>query len=387
VAKKNGRWCLVRPDGRADVLFGINHLNLAKSTSGLAAQLRGWGFNAAGYGTPDDVARELPYFAATGVVHNPYYAVYPEDRKGEAGVYRFPDVFSPAWQKTAADVQRAAVVRNRANPNLLGYLWTDVPTWDLPLARAMRGADWVSAIRGLEETAPGKRRYAAFLGERYAGRFGELALLYGVQGESLDRERFASVALGHPSVGRDDRAFLGLIAQEYYRAAGTQRAHDPGRLVFGDRYLIDDCPDEVIAAARSHIDVVSVQTGDGPTPLHMRSDVFQKAALDRLYRLTGKPILICDHQISFPTPDQPHPIWTELASQKEAAAATREYLRAAFDTEYVIGYCRCQYVDQQTEIMLRGPKRGLVNEQGEPYAQMVDAYRSGFAEIRQRLRL
>jgi hypothetical protein len=78
-----------------------------------------------------------------------------------------------------ATLTLAAIEKHRSDPRrydpfLIGYMWTDTPTWDLLKTRALRGTEWVSALRTLPPAAPGRRAYADFLEERYANRLADL---------------------------------------------------------------------------------------------------------------------------------------------------------------------------------------------------------------------
>lgn len=396
-----GRSFLITPEGKRFLAFGANHTeNLSqppaaeyftrkyandweRAKEDLLLSLKSWGFNALG-DAHSALWQSLPYMASQELANVPFWRTYPRDRALPTS-YGFPDVFSAAWQGDVQEKIRIFTLKHRTNRNLIGYFWTDTPTWDLNLTRASRGTDWVSELRKLEAHHQGKQRYALFLKERYEGRQADLKLNYGVEGttvENLAGSRFESVALGLPEVSRDDWEFLGLIAEVYYTTAGTaQKKYDPDHLVFGDKYLIDDCPVEVLTAARKHVDVISFQTGDGMTRLHLPSDKFQRTQLQRAYSISQKPILICDHQISFPTTDQPRATWTMLHSIGAAAAATEKYLIDAFDEEYIVGYFRCQYVDRGERFPGRGLKRGLVARDGTPYEPIVAAYKRGFEKV------
>jgi len=242
--------------------------------------------------------------------------------------FQYPDVFDPAVQKKMKETIQNVVGNQRGNANLIGYYWTDTPQWDLKRARKKRGTDWVSTIRELPKDAPGKKRYEQFVAEG----------------------------------GTSDEAFLRLIARELYRVLGEEtRRLAPDALIFGERYLVGDHPDCVIEEALPYIDVLSIQPG-GAT--------FNAAYFDELHSKFKKPIILCDHQSSFPTPDYPKTMWQQMESEEAAGQAYAQYLEDAFSKPYIIGFQRCQYIDRFAEhpgVL----KQGMIREDGTPYRTLM----------------
>jgi hypothetical protein len=216
--------------------------------------------------------------------------------------------------------------------------------------------------------APGKRRYVDFLLESIEDP--SERQVYGC-GETPTRERlleseFAGLDLGHPSIARHDREFLRLIAREYYAtAAAATRAADPQHLLFGDRYLWGDHPSEVLEEAVQHVDVISVQ------PVGI---AFDREYFDGLHEKTGKPLIICDHAMSFYTAAHPTTVWHQCPSESEAARAYDAYLRALLECPYILGYHRCQYIDRLTP---DGStlKQGLLAANERPHRMLVEQMR------------
>ena len=276
----------------------------------------------------------------------------------------------------------------RNDPMLVGYFWTDTPTWDLHKTRALRGTDWVTAIRCLPAGSPGRDTYASFLAKRYPDRLAELNSIYGLSLSSM--RELATVSLENIAIGRhrvhdDDEAFLALIAERFYNVVGSaQRGADPNHLVFGDRYLAGDAPSSVLKAAKPWIDAVAVQPGDRYSPLFPASTTFPADEIEKLHRVTGKPVIICDHAISFPTRTQPRTIFEQMPDENSAAKATTEFLRESFARPFVIGYLRCQYIDRPARFG-RGLRQGLLRPDGRPRLPLIRAYRDGFFDANQRL--
>lgn len=396
---------LVSPDGDRLFALGVNHINALSQLTYGGVQVRGrsawetywndtlkpqfddWHLTTLGYGAPVELRAKAPWFASIGLA--PIEKHRSDPKSSSANGYQFPDVFDPEWASsvTARIVKVAGATRN--DPMLVGYFWTDTPTWDLQKTRALRGTEWVSAIRNLPSDSPGRKAYASFLQERYSKRLKELNEYYGLDLPSLNELATASldeIAIGRHVVQDDDNAFLGLIAKRFYKVVGSaQRQADPHHLVFGDRYLAGDAPVSVLKAAAPWIDAVAVQPGDRYSPLYPPSTAFPADEIEELHRITGKPVLICDHAISFPTQAQPRTIFEQMPDEASAAKATAEFLRRAFSRPYVIGYLRCQYIDRPARFG-RGLRQGLVRPDGKPREVLVDAYRDAFFSATEQLK-
>ena len=331
VGQLGARWTLIAPDGAPFVSLGVAHLaNILKSATfksrydadpraaceAVAANLRARGFNTAGYRHPVEMRSLMPFLAEVYLAQIAYWM--PR--------IRYVDVFSPSYPKAVNNIVRKMVSEVKANPNLIGYYWTGTPRWDLDLARQQINDDWVSMIRRLPSPHVGKQRYAAFLREQHASSPSEFRAAYGSELGDVDTilgRDFSDLRLHHPTVRRDDYEFLRLIAREYYRLAGeAMEREDRRRLLFGDRYMLDDLPVEVLEEALPWIDVVSVQ------PSGTR---FERDAFERIYRIARKPILISDHVSSFPT---------ESVLESDTARACDDYIREAFERPYIVGYHR-----------------------------------------------
>lgn len=388
IGQAGARRVFLTPEGEPFVALGVNHISaLGTGFDAVPARLREWGFNNLGYGAPRELEHAMPYFAAMTIAKNEKHRSHPTP--GTADSYEFPDVFDEAWRNAADDLIAKECARHRENPLLIGYFWTDTPTWDVVKTRGLRSTDWVSEIRRLPAGSAGRRRYAEFLAAKYAGRLDGLNLIYGLKLRNLDELAAADlskVAIGRHMVGEDDREFLGVIARQYYETVGrAQRKHDANHLVLGERYLAGDAPENVLKAAAPFIDAVSVQPGDRYTELYPPSTVYPEEEIERMHSVTGKPVMICDHAISFPTQQHPKTIFEQASSEQEAARLTEEFLRRAMAKPYVLGYLRCQYVDRPAGYG-RGLRQGLLDVEGNARRLMVEAYRKAFSDWKNAVR-
>ncbi len=375
----DGRWWLMTPDGSRFISLGLNHVsaiaredthevfnrqyagNWQKVADKAVTDLTNWGFNTTGYDCPRQMWDKLPFVAEVYLANVSYWM--PQE------MFSYPDVFAPAYQEHIRLKVKQVCHAARNNPNLLGYHWTDTPQWDIQKARKKRGTDWVSAIRAMDSSSPGKLRYVQFLKERYVNNPIRFTKTYGIDTKSFDElaaNDFARLDIFRPQVYRDDAEFLALIARRYYSlAAQATREHDPEHLILADRYLAGDHPELVLKEALPYIDVLSLQ----PWRVSFNAELF-----DKLHKLTGKPILIGDHQSSFYTDAYPKTMWLQLPDEAAAAEAYARYLHDAFAKPYLIGYHRCQYIDR-FDTRLGVLKQGLLREDQSPYEVLVEAVR------------
>ena len=122
-------------------------------------------------------------------------------------------------------------------------------------------------MRALPAAAAGKAAYVEWLEERYSSRGGltSARAVYRIPSSvsnwsELRAHRFQTVDELSAAVQADDNVFIGVVAEQYFTvAAGAVRRHDSEGLVFGQRFLGNDTPDAVMAAAGRHFDVISVQ--------------------------------------------------------------------------------------------------------------------------------
>ena len=331
IERFNDRLCLVDPDGSPFFSLGVNHIrnilqrpeseDINDECKEVYDNLLSWGFNTAGYGSPRPLCVLMPYFAPMYLTKN---ANYHGDNE-----FEYVDVFDPVIQNEFREIIQYEIAQQQDHPNLIGYYWTDTPQWDLKRAQETRGKDWVSAIRDLPDDAPGKKKYKTF------------------------------IANG----GKSDEEFLRLIARELYRVIGEEtRRLAPDTLIFGERYLIHDHPDCVIEEALPYIDVLSIQPGGA---------IFPESYFDQLFDTYKKPILLCDHNMSFPTPKYPKTMWEQMENEDAAGKAYAAYLQASVKNPYIIGYQRCQYINV-FETHLGVLKQGLLKEDKSPYKTIAE---------------
>ena len=321
LTKINGRDWLLTSEGRPFFAHGITHagnqfanLNFKK----FSQACKELGFNAYGYGCPQQLRKDMPYVASwNNLVPISYY-------RGKNGV-KFVDVFDPKVEaRIAAGVKAYCLINAKTSRNVIGYCWTDLGSWPL---ENPSGKNWVDFIRKLPKNAAGQKAYQDFL----------------------------QTWEGEDTKARD-QAFLRLIAREYFRIIGeAQRKHAPDHLVFGDRFAFNTLDDDVMKEMLPYVDGIAIQP-----PFHGQ---FPKEKFDEIHRLTQKPILICDFAIRFKDGEKDIRSWKPAANSVAAGKAYAEYVQAALQTDYVVGVFWCNPIDTPKGFGKSGVKQGFFGEE------------------------
>ena len=319
LTKINGRHWLVNSDGKPFFAHGITHVGNRRGKFDfptISQRCRELGFNAYGYGCPDDLRHDMPYLESWN------HLVPISTYRGKN--VKFIDIFDPKEHARLETGVRNYCLRSRRNPrNVIGYCWTDLAAW--PLKNSTK-TNWVEYIRSLPKDAPGQKAY----------------------------QKFLTTWEGDDDTVRD-QAFLKLIAREYFRVVGTaQRKYDPEHLVFGDRFAFNTLDDDVVKEMLPYIDAIAFQPHFwGPFP---------QAQFDKLYQQTGKPIIICDWAIRFKDGDKDVRMWKMADDSVAAGRAYTEYMQAALKTNYILGVFWCNPVDTPKGFGKAGVKQGFFGD-------------------------
>ncbi|MEM8669376.1 MAG: DUF1080 domain-containing protein [Planctomycetota bacterium] len=297
-----GRSWLVDTNDQPFFAHGVTHVGYGhngESVTEIADALKDLGFNSYGYGCPDFLKSDMPYVQDNNDIA--LIAIY----RGKNA--KFFDIFDPKEQIRIERAIEKVCMKNRDNPNLIGYYWTDLAAWPL---ENQTGTNWVEFIRSLPSDSPGKLRYREFL-ESWQGD------------DDCDR----------------DLAFLTLIAREYFRRCGeANRRYDPHHLVFGDRYLFQTVVPEVIKESLPYIDAVAIQPNFNAG--------FPEEQFDRIHKLTGKPIILCDFNVTFKEDGKKVFGWKPVDNADIAGPLYSKYIKRALETPYILGSFWCQPVTE-----------------------------------------
>lgn len=319
LTKIDGRHWLVDSKGQPFFAHGITHLSTQKvdfDLTKISTQCKKLGFNAYGYGCPPQLRNDLPYIESW----NHLVPISTYRGKNNIG---FVDIFDPnVQQRLDAGVKFSCARSRQTAANNIGYCWTDLGAW--PLKNSTE-TNWVEFIRSLPEDAPGNKAYQDFL-----------STWQGDKSHSKLR----------------DQAFLKLIAREYFRVIGSaNKKYDPNRLIFGDRFAFNTLDNDVLVEILPWVDAIAIQPPFwGPFP---------KKKLDEIHQLTGKPILLCDFAFRFKDGDKDVKNWKLEESSATAGKAYTAYVKAALQTDYIIGVFWCNPVDTPKGFGKPGVKQGF----------------------------
>lgn len=315
----DGRHWLVDPNGDPFFAHGITHVNNQQAGlnySEFSEACKALGFNAYGYGCPQVLKSDMPY--VEGWNHLVPISTY----RGKNGV-KYVDVFDQKEQARLEAGVKAICERNRNNPNLIGYCWTDLGAWPL---ENTTGKNWVEFIRSLPEAAPGQRAWQKFLNNW----------------EGNDPKE-------------SDQAFLKLIAREYFRVIGeANRKYDPDHLIFGDRFAFNTYDPDVVKEMLPYVDAIAIQPPFQST--------YPSEKYNEIYELTGKPMLLCDFAIRFLDEGKDIRNWKPAENSVVAGKDYTQYVKAALETDYIIGIFWCNPVDTPRGFGNPGVKQGFFGD-------------------------
>ncbi len=125
LAEIEGRTWLITPEGKPFFAHGITHMrnrSLRTDYSAVSRACKNLGFNAYGYGCPNELKSDMPYVEGRNYVPISMY-------RASGGSFRFIDIFDPGEQQKLVAQVKQTCLQNRDNPNLIGYYWTDLGAW------------------------------------------------------------------------------------------------------------------------------------------------------------------------------------------------------------------------------------------------------------------
>ena len=250
-----GRWWLLRPDGRPFIYKGV-----CAVCDGMPAH----------GGKPANDYWKTWHKTYTGTVGGPFCKTI--------------DAFDPGWAR-AYDAACARVCgRHKDNTNLLGYYSDNEPFWGQPRPQDKErkhqpfrwgvdepgGPTLLQIFLALPPERGGHEAAWAFALKRHGGAIAQLAKDW--RAEFATREQLRqqteakTLTLKSAAYGSDHDDFTRLYADTYFRVTGEAiRRHDPNHLVLGVRHAshwtaYGRAALESYGRNRKHVDVVSINT-------------------------------------------------------------------------------------------------------------------------------
>jgi len=343
VDKIGSRWFFITPEGNAFFSLGITHTgetikqdelgvfksrfngNQDKLGAFFLDRLHAWSFNTAGYGTLAVMESRIPYVATI-------WTEGPRSKSAGAKSQN-TDIFDPAVQQRLRSNVRTAAQPHIKNPFCLGYVFIDLPIWNL---KPDPGPNYVEFLRSLPDLAPGRVALEKFL-------------------------------QAHPDSGVE--GLMNHIAETYYSVICSElRQADPHHLILGDRFMAAtpsqqalQTPDSILKTAARFVDVISFQPMGTQKPI--------KGYIDHVFEITGKPVLLADVNTMTmrPARDQKETAEYEISAGKH----TREYYLDAAGSAACIGIHRCTIRDYQPWNP-QFHRRGLLKADDTEYPSLIE---------------
>ncbi len=268
IGQRNGRWWFITPENRPFFSIGLNHIDSAtlryienahlwqdkydnsmeKWLKKVRSDLLEWGFNTVGWVqevvTRDDLnhrhSRNFT-FEEYQWLNMPYCHMLPfVDFHQWENETKHPDINSRGFEDWCDYVARAECGRFADDPKLIGYFYSDCPTW----VHVRKPNAW--------------------------------------KGPLFDPARLKSQA---------GRKKLLKLASRYYKVTHDAiRRYDRNHLILGDRYEARaPLPNEVVRAAIPYVDVLSFQCFGG-------ADIVQEK-LSYWAKFSRRPVLLADSSV------------------------------------------------------------------------------------------
>jgi hypothetical protein len=245
----------------------------------------------------------------------------------ETGWMGLPDVYSPDWEKSVDQAASRQCAPRKDDPWLLGYFIANEPPWP------GKESQLTEMILQGAETASQR----------------ELKTFLAAEDTAERRVEF---------VYRAFERMLGVVN-------AAIRRHDPHHLNLGIRFGGKPA-DEIVRLARV-FDVYS-QNIYSPAP--------DAKSLDRIYELTGRPMVIGEFHTGTPGRGLAAGL-VQAADQEQRGVAYRYYVETAAAHPALIGAHWFQWLDQPSTGRMDGENYniGFIDVTDRPYAELVAAAR------------
>ena len=263
------------------------------------------------------------------------------------------DVFDATFT-SAVQAQAAELVKPRAaDPQVLGYTYTDGPPWiieDDPASADFQKLTvaekiihpWCLALMSLPTEAKGKQAWLAMMKERYSSPE-QAGSTYACNAATWDELAAITVWSSVPDTAKatkDSQAFLEKIMRQWYEVRRDAiRQYDVNHLILGDKLNMNrdsQYPDQLIRSLhvmKDYIDVIDIQ-------YYAPFDT-QREVLALIYKESHKPILTGDTACCPLWKDE---AWYDADIYHQMGKIYADDVTKLFSLPYFIGWHHCGYM-------------------------------------------
>lgn len=377
VAKLDGAWWFITPDGNPFVSKGVTDVNWLGATLredifhdilvskysteavwAAAAEKRmlDWGFNTIGPWSSKSMTEKMSH------------AYIILDMGGGNGP-RYPEAVVTDYYLPAFVEHTVAMVEQRARPhledkNLIGYFLDNEIVWGADHFRTDKSL--LQLYAEFPEEAPGRAEALRFVRES-AGTLETFNASWNTaisdwnDLQSLPTDTFVPLTDTAHNV---TEAFMVQVFHHYNLVClESLRALDPNRLILGCRF--HNYPGDVLyEAAAQHYDVIAMAFYEARPPVK---------EIDAIYDRVDKPALIEEWTFKSDDSGIKNPLFGIYApvvrTMEERSLAYDDYVEAFMRRSYGIGYHWYKWMDNpvQPDNKMTGDNCGLLNQNDEPY--------------------
>jgi hypothetical protein len=200
---------------------------------------------------------------------------------------------------------------------------------------------------GVPDSA-GRKRYHAFLSDRYGGDIARLNQTYGTQlpdFAALENKPRLNLATDSAEARADDAAFAALIAEQLIATVRKAcKAGAPNHLFLGERTFLRSVPAEVLKVMGRPVDVFCTQAIILSAHRPPEWQIFQREGYDREHALVKKPMIIVDWAAPFSLGAAFESERGMIHDEAAAAEMAAKFVTDAFEPPYMIGLFICQVI-------------------------------------------
>jgi DNA-binding LacI/PurR family transcriptional regulator len=273
----------------------------------------------------------------------------------DRGLGSYPDVFSHEFRDKLEQKIKYTCSRCREYSNMLGYVYSDVPCWEIeekytPQRNDPHTLPWVWEIIQLDDFTSGKQRWIQHLKDRYASAEAAArswgiveSSTYGITWEDLTQLQTWDNPVDTEKTRSDQETFMSIILENWYQLHHQYiRKYDPNHLIFGDKIKIESFRSWLFPSLKKYVDVILFQSYN-----NFNDDIDM---MNWVHMETGKPLLNGDGSFGYINPSQSRfkvkGHWTGARNPHDVGEMYSNYLRSALALPYFIGWHHCGFLEQ-----------------------------------------